>query len=292
MKQTAGLRNAAAAPPLLLGPAAAYASVKQHNGVRVHMPKQSFVTLALLAFVVVGAPIHAQTPPADSAEIRTEATGRRSVRPDLATVTLQFHAVDSTPRRAGERLAVRADSIRRALVTLGIPRDSLLTGSRWYWWAGRVEVIPQSQCVPSANPRVGCTQVVDTTYRIRESIEVRIRDLSKIGAVIDAALAHGITDISPIRFSATDVRVARAEALREATLRAREQAEVIATAGGGRIGRVISLSTQADYRDRYSGLDGIVVTSASEAASATEVTAPSVSVAVTVYGRWRFDPRP
>lgn len=256
------------------------------------MPQRLFVTLALVVFAVVGTPVHAQLPPADSAEIRTEATGRRSVRPDLATVTLQFHAVDSTPRRAGERLAVRADSIRRALVALGIPRDSLVTGSQWYWWAGRIEVIPRSDCVPSPNARTGCTQVFDTTYRIRESIEVRIRDLSKIGAVIDVALARGITDISPIRFSATDVRVARADALREATLRAREQAEVIAAAGGGRIGRVISLSTQTDYADRSSGLYGVVVTGASEAASGTEVTAPSVSVTVTVYGRWRFDPRP
>lgn len=247
--------------------------------------------LLLITLTVVGASVRAQSVPSDTAEIRTAATGRRSVRPDLATVTLQFHAVDSTPRRAGERLAGRADSVRRTLVALGIPRDSLLTGSHWYWWPGRLEVVPRSRCVPAADPRMGCVQVVDTTYRARESIEVRIRDIAKVGAVIDAALAHGITELSPIRFSATDVRAAHADALREATLRAREQAEVIATAGGGRVGRVISLSTEADYVDPYRGLGQIVVTGDSQGAPGTEITAPGVTVAVTVYGRWRFVPR-
>src|SRR5437899_8568676 len=47
--------------------------------------------------------------------------------------SLQFTGEGATPAQAGSRLASRADSLRRALATLGIPRDPLVNRSRWYW---------------------------------------------------------------------------------------------------------------------------------------------------------------
>src|SRR5947199_8718108 len=94
-------------------------------------------------WAVSGTAAPAQTRPdrPETPEVRTAATVQRSVQPDLATVTLQFTGDAATPAQAGSRLASRADSLRRALATLGIPRDSLANRSRWYWWRGRIEVI-------------------------------------------------------------------------------------------------------------------------------------------------------
>src|SRR5688572_19065082 len=75
-------------------------------------------------------------------EVRTVGMAQRTVRPDLAVVTLEFSAVGANPREAGQRVAARADSLRRALHEIGIPRDSLVSGSRWQWWGGRLEVLP------------------------------------------------------------------------------------------------------------------------------------------------------
>ena len=91
----------------------------------------------------------------------------------------------------------------------------------------------------------------DTTYRAHDAIEVRIQDLSRVGAVLDTALGRRITDISEVRFPASDVSAAQVEALREATVRARRQAEAIGTAGGLELGRVLWLSSQADDASRY-----------------------------------------
>jgi hypothetical protein len=133
---------------------------------------------------------------------------------------------------------------------------------------------------------------VDTTYRMREIIQVRLHDLSRVGAVIDTALALGITEISNVTFSATDTRAAQDSAVREATLLAREQAEVVAHASGGHLGRVLSLSTQEDYSSRYGGLAQISVSGVeSSYRPGTEITAPAVTVRVTVYGRWRLADR-
>jgi hypothetical protein len=138
-----------------------------------------------------------------------------------------------------------------------------------------------------------CNPVRDTTYRGHDAIEVRIRDLSTVGAVLDTATGRGITDISGVQFAATDVSTSQDEALREATVRARRQAEAIAAASGLQLGRVLSLSTQSDYAERYRFYDfpGLNVSGAGEAVgerSPTVVVRPSVPVSVTVYGRWEL----
>src|SRR6266702_360456 len=207
---------------------------------------------------VSGTAAPAQTRPdrPETPEVRTAATAQRSVQPDLATVTLQFTGDGATPAQAGSRLASRADSLRRALATLGIPRDSLVNRSRWYWWRGRIEAIagpvkfaPRS--TPGADPRFNYP-VQDTTYRAHDAIEVRIHDVSRVGAVVDTALGRGITDISEVRFTATDVSA--------------PQAEAMAAAGGLQLGRVLSLNTEADYASRYGwddfALRGVTVSTA------------------------------
>lgn len=206
-------------------------------------------------FVVIGAlaiaPAGVAFAQADSTRltlptVQTAATAQRSVRPGLAILTLTFAARGRTPAAAGEALASRADSIRRALQALGIPHDSLITGSRWYWWRGRVEMVVETHSVGKGSDRGGvrpAETVQDTSYRATDAIEVHFHDLKRVGAGIDSALAHGITEISPIRFQATDISAAQEDALREATVRARRQASAIAEASGGRLGRTLSLTT-------------------------------------------------
>jgi len=132
--------------------------------------------------------------------------------------------------------------------------------------------------------------VQDTAYRAHDAIEVRIRDLSKVGAVLDAVMNRGVTDIAPVQFTATKVIGAQLEALREATVRARGQAQAMAEASGMRLGAVLSLSTQPDYSYEYSSLQLRGTTMGSMALDggpvSTVVVQPAISVSVTVYGRW------
>ena len=235
-----------------------------------------------LAFALCAPPASAQTA-ADTSEIRAAGTAERSVRPDVASLTLRFSVTDSTPGAAGRRLAARADTVRQRLVSLGVPRDSLLTGSRWGWWNRRVEEIVRNECVPTPDRRT-CVNVQDTTYRVHEQIVVRIPDMDLVGQVVDAALDLRIVEVSDVSFFATDTRAAALEATREATIRAREQAEVMADAMGLTLGALISLGTDRDYASDPLSSFQIYTTGA----SGTQVTAPSLKVSVTVYGRWRL----
>ena len=267
------------------------------------------LALLFLAPLAPLAPLAAQERPAgddDSRvpEIRASATAERHVRPDLAVISFSFTAEGSTPLRAGQAVAARADSIRRALQGLGIPRDSLVSGSRWYWWRGRVEqVIGQPRYIPGQRDSVYGRQsqgrnVKDTTYRAHYAIQVRVRDLTKMGAVIDSLMAHRVTDIGNIAFEATDVRAAQDAALREATQRARAQAEAMAEASGGRLGRTLSLSSEADreyYGSPRPGRPGSrteMSSSGMGSGGGTQVVQPSIVVEMSAYGRWELLPRP
>ena len=229
-------------------------------------------------------------------EVRTSATVQRSVRPNLATVTLNITATAGSARAAGERLALRVDSLRRALGGIGILSDSIVTGSRWYWFPNRVDVVINApRCVPLEVPALDgsrCVMKQDTTYTARENITARIHDISRVGAVIDSAFARRITEITGPQFSATDISAAQEDALREATLRARRQAEAMASAAGAQLGRLLSLSTYTTSVDPYRYAFSDASSMSSDAAPGTTIVAPSVPVSMTVYGRWELVTRP
>jgi hypothetical protein len=79
-------------------------------------------------------------------------------------------------------------------------------------------------------------------YTVSNVVRVRLDDLRKIGPVIDAATQAGSNDVRDISFALRDEQAPRSEALREAALAARQDAEALAGALGVRIVRVLSVS--------------------------------------------------
>ena len=202
---------------------------------------------------------------------------------DLATVTIQFTASGRTPRAAGMAAAQRANAIRDALVAVGVPRDSIPTGGRWRWWGGG------SQMSVSRDRR-------DTTYIRNETFTARIRNFELIGLAIDTALAVGAQTIANVQFSRTEMRGPYLEVLELATRNARENAEVMVSANGGRLGKLLDLSTQplsTQTRPIYPS-DGIplerVALSGTASNTSTTVIAQDIRVTTTVYGRWEVWP--
>lgn len=233
-------------------------------------------------------------PPVQVPEIRATGSAEVGVRPDLAILTLSFSATGFSAPEAGRAVAARADSIRQSLMGLGIPRDSLVSASRWSWWRGRVEVSagPARQMSGPRDPATGAIptwQVRDTIYRVHETIEARISEIELTGAVIDTALAYGVTEISNVRFVKLDITDAQVAALEQATRRARRQAAAIAEASGGRLGRVLLLSTPQNFQPhRTHWISATLLSAAEPPAQVTQIVAPLVHVQVTVTGRWEF----
>lgn len=76
-------------------------------------------------------------------------------------------------------------------------------------------------------------------YEARNSVLVTLSDLSKVGAVIDAATKAGANSIQKVSFTLRDSNPARGQTLAEATRQAMNKAQAIAQALGGRVARVV-----------------------------------------------------
>ena len=121
------------------------------------------------------------------------------------------------------------------------------------------------------------------------SVQARTDQLSRIGAMIDAAVKRGATGIAGISFYSANIDDARRRALGIAVESARRDAEVMAVAAGGRLGSLIELSNEAVDAFRPPP-QAMLLMESRAAAVETPVQAGEQKVTVMVTGRWRFVP--
>lgn len=204
-------------------------------------------------------------------ELRTSAQSTIELPAAGALLTITFSVQRRTPGAAGRANAERATAIRRAVIALGVPGDSITT--RGY----------------SSMMQVG-DHGRDTVYVASNTVLLRLSQLGLVSRAIDTVLAEGATQVANLQFWARGVEQARLDALTEGTRRARQQAEAMAKAAGGRVGRLLELSTDAPsrYDARPFGLEELIVTGVMD--TPTPIQAPTVRVSVTVYARWEFIP--
>ncbi len=78
-------------------------------------------------------------------------------------------------------------------------------------------------------------------YEARNTVTVTLSDLTKVGAVIDAASQAGANNVDSVAFTLRKDRPAREQALAEATREALSKAQTVAQALGARVVRVIEV---------------------------------------------------
>lgn len=91
-----------------------------------------------------------------------------------------------------------------------------------------------------ANPRAGSKPSI-TGYQANNTVEVKLKDVSAAGKVIDAATKSGANQIQGIQFSLRDEQKLRAEALAKAAVQARANAQALASAMGLRVIRLLKI---------------------------------------------------
>ncbi len=168
-----------------------------------------------------------QTPPA----IRVTGTGEVRAAPDQATADF---AVETTAGNAQEAAAANAQQMERviaALVRAGVPRERIET--RDYNVFPDYDQRPVEQ---GGEPRI-------RGYRVLNTVSATTQDINRVGGLIDAALAAGANRVNGVRFSLRDPQRFRAQAIQEATRRARADAEALAGAMGVQLGAVREAST-------------------------------------------------
>jgi len=181
------------------------------------------IVACLAACFVAAVPVFAQ----DSSQSTIVTTGDAVVRkvPDVAFVGV---TVETRARTSREALAANADAanaVMTKLADLGIPKDALRTAFL------RVE-----QEFDYSNGRR-----TPRGFVARNTVDVRVDDVTKAGDVADGVVQAGATAIDGMRFELKDRSAAEREALRLAVADARSRADAIAVAAGRNIERIIKI---------------------------------------------------
>lgn len=78
-------------------------------------------------------------------------------------------------------------------------------------------------------------------YTVTQSVDVKVRDFSKIGDILSGVVAKGANNVSSLNFTLDDPTSVEAEARAEAIKKAQVQADEIAKEGGFSVGRLLSI---------------------------------------------------
>lgn len=129
-------------------------------------------------------------------------------------------------------------------------------------------------------------------FSARNTIRIEVPTVDNVGKVIDAALAGGATEIAPIQFGGPNMPDARRNALRMAVAEARREAEVLAEASGGTLGRLISVTSGAQpYYPQSEAAFAISSSSGNVAGFPITIRPNEVVIAAVASVRWEFVPK-
>lgn len=158
----------------------------------------------------------------------TTGEGIVKLAPDRAWVTV---AAESRARSARDAQRANTDAMSAVLAKLksmGFPPDALRTSG--------YDVQPEFDYVNGKQTLRG--------YVARNSVEVRVDDITIAGDVLEVAVSAGATSIGGLRFDLKDRVGAEREALRKAVADARGRADAAAAGAGLRVDRVIRIEEQ------------------------------------------------
>ena len=150
-------------------------------------------------------------------------------QPDTAIITISVVTQNRQAISAQQDNAAKTDAVVRALKAAAGSGAEVKTSG--------YSLQPQRVYRENQPPTI-------TGYEARNSVTVTLSDLTKVGSVIDAAAQAGANDVAGIAFTLRQDRQARDRALSEATRVAVSKAQVIASALGGRVVRIVEVQEE------------------------------------------------
>lgn len=202
-------------------------------------PALAFQSLAF-AFVLTAAPAFAQdTPPPPQPGPRPaifvlSGEGTASAAPDLAVINSGVVSEAATAREALDANSAAMAKLVETIKAAGVEDKDIATSG---FSVQPRYIYSQRKDGTQEPPRI-------TGYEVRNTVTVKVRDLSKLGGVLDKAVTEGSNQIDSLSFDIADKKKLYEEARKEAFADARAKAELYAEAAGVKLGRLRELSEQ------------------------------------------------
>ena len=167
----------------------------------------------------------------EAGRITVEGEGRARVVPDMGRISLGVSEEAATASEALAASSARTAQVLSELEAAGMSPQDVQTSEIQLW--------------PVYPDRQGPGRVKPSGFRAGSTLTVIVRELDRLGEVLDAVVGAGATEIHGLGFDVADPARALDEARAEAVRDARHRAEVYAEAAGVELGPLLSLSDGA-----------------------------------------------
>ena len=181
--------------------------------------------LLACAIAAVAVPVSAQTVAPETPVVVTSGEGEVKRAPDRAWVTIRAESRARDPKEAQRLNSDAMNAVMAKLKGMALGEDAIRTTS--------YELQPEFDYANGRQTLRG--------YVARNTVEVRLDDMTRVGDVLGTAVGSGATSVGGLRFDLKDREGAEREALRLAVRDARGRADAAANGAGMKIERVIRI---------------------------------------------------
>jgi len=166
-------------------------------------------------------------------------TGTVYLTPDVAYIYVGVHTENESISEAVADNNAKAQAVAAALRQFGVADKDIQTSNFSIW--------PSQQYDPMTGEQGG------TIYMVDNSVYVTVRNLAKLGELLEAAIDAGANSINSIQFDVADKAAGQVEARQKAVENAASLADELASISGVTLGDVQTISYYDSQPYAYSG---------------------------------------
>ena len=156
--------------------------------------------------------------------IAINGVGKVYANPDVAYINIGVHTENEDPKAALTANTAQAQDVIEAIKAAGVEEEDIQTSN--------FNIYPSNQYGTMG-------ETLGTVYMVDNTVYVTIRDLTKLGTMLEAVVSSGANTINGIQFDITDKDTLASEARTKAVEDAQKQAEDIANAAGVELGELM-----------------------------------------------------
>jgi len=154
-------------------------------------------------------------------------SGMVTLTPDVAYIYIGVHTENVSVAEAVAENNTKAQAVATAIKGFGVEVKDIQTTNFSIW--------PQDQYDDKGNKS-------GTIYNVDNTVYITVRDLTKIGDLLDASIRAGANTINSIQFDVADKTEALSQARKAAVENAQKQAQELVDATGVKLGDVQTIS--------------------------------------------------
>lgn len=192
--------------------------------------KTKFVLLSVFTLLAVllsaCGPVTAVVPP-PVRSMSVTGIGEVALKPDIAYINIGVRTEKDTAAEAMAQNSTDTQAVIAAIKAAGVADDDIRTEN--------FNIYPNQRFDLEGKP-------TNLTYIVENTVYLKVRDLTKLGGLLDSVVKAGANNINSIQFDAVDKSKAATDARAAAVKAAKAQAEEMAAAAGVTLGPIQSIS--------------------------------------------------